>query len=109
MNFVVYTVILFIFNAAFLYFILGNAKRETLKWRQSHDALLVSFANREAELFANAERLAEIVRQLIADVDSAAALFKDESPPELLAERSALRHHEKIKCNLSTSAQTKNP
>lgn len=109
MNFVVYTVILFLFNAAFLYFILGNSKRETLKWRQSHDALLVSFANREAELFANAERLAGVVRQYIADVDSAAALFKDETPPPLTAERSALSHHEKIKCNLSASARTKNP
>lgn len=82
---------------------------EARKWRQSHESLLVSFANREAELFADAERLAGAVRQYIADIDATATLLKDETPPQLTAERSALRHHDKIKCTLSTSAHPKNP
>lgn len=85
---------------AFAEVVSGAGKREA--------GLLTQMRKLRADLDsanADADRLAPIVEQYVKDMDSTAALLKDDQPPALAAERESLRLHAEL-LKLRTHAPT---
>lgn len=83
----------------------SNAYGELLAGSTKRESALVAerdtWSYRAASAEADADRLAPIVAQYIKDVDDTAALLKDDRPPALTTERTAVALH-KTALNLRT-------